>query len=377
MSDANATTKKAPRRAKAAQVADKTVNLDADAQAAADAAAADAAAQEARDAANSEKVADLTGRLSDKLHDLAESDKQSAIEARLAWVDIGGLLEEGRNLHISAKSNQVDDKAFGKWIESNGFTAIGQRPTRAAALWLYNVYTQRRGLYDLFPTESINGEPLRRSPRTLRSWVQEQLNTVFQDAYEADDSIEVAAYAEKDSRVAIGQQSMPNVYEALTAQLDNAAGLVDAARAKVEKAKPAERKAAADELLKVHEVYDAVLLRKQIFDEHTDEDRLNAFMAWRPKKHHVPFKECDVAEAAARLFTLLKTHEQFAEVYAELGALVEAQSAKVAADLGDVDSDAGDVDVQPDADADADIDADIDVDFDVDGDDDDDDAGDE
>lgn len=337
--------------------ADASVDMNAEEEEAAAAAATAAAAAAAE---REQKTQNLASRMGDTLRAMQDADKSNALEIRLGWVAIGDLLVEGRSLFMKEGSNNPDDTAFGRWIAENGFTALGNRNSRASAIWISEVYNKNRGLYDLFPTESTNGEPLRRSPRTLQTWVRDQIVQVFQDAWESDsDNIGIAADAEdKESKASVAKAAMPNVYAALTDQLELAAEARDKAREAVEKAKSsAERKKASDEFLSLSEVYDAILLRKEVFDHHSDDERLTYFASWRPKRPAVSFKDCDTATAAARLFALLSTHPQFGDVYSALGDLVQELADKVAADAGDVDADPDADDADPDADFDVEDDA--------------------
>lgn len=321
-------------------------------QANAEKAAADAAHQAELEAAAAKQAAglqDLKGRLTDELHELTSNDAQSAIDARIRWVNIGTMLNEGRNLFIKFGKNEPDDKAFGAWIEENGFTALGQRPTRAAAMWLANVYHTKEDLYALFPTESKDGEPLRRSPRTLQAWVTEQIFQVFQDAWEADsENIAVAADADKDSRAEVAKSAMPNVYAALAEQIDSATAARDAANEKLTKAKGAERDKAMREFADASDRLEALELRKAILDQHNDDERTTLFARWKPKQKSVSFKDADVEEAAARLFALLSTHDEFSAVYEALGEKVAELQAKVDADAGDVEAEGGMTDTAED-----------------------------
>ena len=309
---------------------------------AAAAAAAEAAAAEAQ---KNEKLVDLKGRLTDTIHSLKEGDKKSAEQARLDWVEIGRALNEGRALFTKTgeKGNQTDEKGFGKWLVENGFDMLGQRPTRAGAAWLANVYDFKPGLYALFPTESVDGEPLRRSPRTLQAWVREQVHAAFQDAWEMDsDGIELAADVEgtKEQKKDAAKGTMPNIYAALREQMDTATGAVEDAQAKLKAAKsPAERKTASDTFLAVSGNLDRLTTRKEILDQHNEDEMLSLFIGWRPKLAAVAFKDKEPADAAAQLFSLLKTHEKAGEVYDALGDLVDQLLAKLAADGGAVDGD--------------------------------------
>ena len=332
---------------------------------AAAAAAAEAAAAEAQ---KNEKLVDLKGRLTDTIHSLKEGDKKSAEQARLDWVEIGRALNEGRALFTKTgeKGNQTDEKGFGKWLVENGFDMLGQRPTRAGAAWLANVYDFKPGLYALFPTESVDGEPLRRSPRTLQAWVREQVHAAFQDAWEMDsDGIELAADVEgtKEQKKDAAKGTMPNIYAALREQMDTATGAVEDAQAKLKAAKsPAERKTASDTFLAVSGNMDRLQTRKAILDEHNEDEMLSLFIGWRPKLAAVAFKDKEPADAAAQLFSLLKTHEKAGEVYDALGDLVDQLLAKLAADGGAVDGEEGegegdDEPVMNDPEGDADFDA--------------------
>ena len=353
--------------ATAAPVTNDAVNMDAEDAAAKAAAKAE---EEARAAQMTAALNDLAGRMGDTLRDLKDSDAASAIDARLQWVKIGQLLREGQNLHISAKSNQVDDRAFGRWIVDNGFLALGARPARSSAMWLADVHDRKfDSLYALFPTESVDGTPLRRSPRTLQAWVRDEMYTAFQDAYEANSDLEIASTAEgdKDAKLNIAISNMPNVYDDLTERLASAKKAVDSARDTLDKAKDKNKRteatvaynAAADKL-------DAIQLRKSIFDAHDDGERANMFASWKPKHAAVAFKDCSVDDAADRLFSLLKTHKDFSAVYAALGALVEDHAAKVAANIAaavdagatDDGADVLDADIVEDGD-DGDFDGDI------------------
>ena len=336
---------------KAAKTGNTIVDMDAEAEAAQAQAAAEA---EARAAEVAEKVADVTGRMRDTLHDLTAADAASAVEARLQWVKVGRILAEARAVFTPEGSNNPSDKLFGQWIAENDFTALGHRTMRSAALWIAQVYDLKPDLYALFPTESTDGEPLRRSPRTLQAWVREKVYAAFQDAYEAAaDKIGLPSEAEKDQREAVAKASMPNIYEAVMEQLEVAAENRDKAQEKLTKAKAADRAAAAADFTSAAAVYDELILRKSVLDQHSQDELMNYFIGWKPKKVAVAFKDCSVEDAAARMFALLKTHDEFSEVYGALGVLVAELAAKLDADAGAVD-----------ADAEPDVDADFDVDFD-------------
>lgn len=348
--------------------------------------AAAAAEKEAAQAALNEKLLDLKGRIGDTIHTLKEQDSKSAIDARLAWVKVGEQLNEGRALFISEGKNEPNDKKFGDWLVANGFDLLGQRPTRAGAAWLANVFHQKPELYAEFPTESTDGEPLRRSPRTLQAWVRERIYEAFQDAYEMDgEGVAVASEADKDSRKSVAETSMPNVYSALEEQMADAEGAAEAAEKELKAAKgEGARKAASERYNGACNVCDRLEQRKRILDQHTTEELVSYFVGWKPKREAVAFKDCDPAEAAERLFGLLKTHEQFGEVYDALGDLVDALKAKVDADAaakvdeegsnlptdpeGDPDFDAeeGDYIPEDDDDDDADLGDDIDQHFEAD-----------
>lgn len=310
---------------------------------AAAAAAAAAAEAEAAMAIKQENLIDLKGRLTDTIHNLREVDKKSAEQTRLDWVEIGRMLNEGRALFTrmgEKGSNQTDEKSFGKWLVENGFDLLGQRPTRAGAAWLANVYDFKPGLYALFPTESVDGEPLRRSPRTLQAWVREQIQSAFQDAWEMDaDGIEIAADLDgtKEQKKDAAKGAMGNVYDALAEQTELAAGSVTDAETKLKAAKtPNERKAASDNYMSVCGHRDRLAVRKDILDQHDESEMLTYFIGWRPKMQAVAFKDTAPDEAAQRLFALLKQHTQPGEVYDALGDLVDALLTKVAADGGEV-----------------------------------------
>ena len=334
-------------RARKAKAADDAATIDA-----ADAARTDAvqrsvdqgdaarAEAEAREAERKERLNDLKGRMSDELAKLTESDKDSAVEARLHWVNIGNLLNEGRALFTNEGSNNVNDKAFGMWIEANGLRAIGQRPTRAAAAWLADVYNFKPELYAMFPTESENGEPLRRSPRTLKAWVQDQVHEVFQEAWEADaDGVAVASEADKDSRADVAKDSMRNVREVLAETLESAEHQRDEAHKALSKAKdPAARQKAMAEYESHARRYDDIERRVAIMDQHDEGELLDMFVKWKPRQKARGFKECSVQEAADRLFALLKTHDEFSAVYDALGVKVDELQQKVDADAGAVDA---------------------------------------
>lgn len=283
---------------------------------------------EAKDAA----LSGLRGRLVDTLDDLASADKANALEARLKWVAIGDLLKEGRAMFTKPNSNEPNDVAFGRWIESQGLSALGQRPTRAAAMWLSDVYHTKEDLYNLFPQESKNGEPLRRSPRTLRDWVRDQMHTAFQIAWEADsDNIEIAAeLSDKGEREKAAKGAMKNVYEALLEVVDSAEANVSTAREAMNKAKGAEERAKTQAAYNgACATLDEYTLLKDILDVHSADERTEYFIAWKPKMQSVSFKDADVDSAAERVFALLRTHPEFSAVYESLGALVEAEAAKV------------------------------------------------
>merc|ERR1711974_398269 len=72
------------------------------------------AAAKAEEEARNSALGDLRGRLVDTLEDLKASDKRSAEEARMAWVKVGQMLREGRNMFM--KGNNPNDVAFGRWI---------------------------------------------------------------------------------------------------------------------------------------------------------------------------------------------------------------------------------------------------------------------
>lgn len=290
--------------------------------------AAAAAEAEAKSAA----LSDLRGRLVDTLDTLASADKSSALQAREMWVSVGDLLREGRALFIKPNSNEPNDIAFGRWIEEQGFTGIGARPTRAAAIWLSEVYHTKRDLFDLFPQESKNGEPLRRSPRTLRDWVREQMNSVFQMAWEAShDAVEIAAeVSDKGEKEKTARASVKNVYDVLLEIVDSAEATVEKAGKDAAKAKSKEDRLAAQAAQNAaHDRLDELTTLKDILDVHSDSERMDYFMAWKPRIQAVPFKDTDVDTAAERVFALLRTHTQFGAVYDALGALVEAEQAKV------------------------------------------------
>lgn len=327
--------------------------------------AAAAAEAEAAEAQRQQELLDLKGRLSDTIHSLKEGDKKSAEQARLDWVGIGRMLNEGRALftRTGEKGNQTDEKGFGKWLVENGFDLLGQRPTRAGAAWLANVHDMKPGLYALFPTESVDGEPLRRSPRTLQAWVREQIYSVFQTAWERDaDNIEVVADMDGDKKAKkdAAKSVMGNVYEALRGFTESAKADAAAAQAKMTAAKtPNDRKAATDEFMAASARLDACVQRKEIMDQHNEDEMLSYFINWRPKVQAVPFKDTSADEAAAKLFALLSQHKQPGEVYDALGDLVDALLAKVAADAGEVDGAEGDDAAAPTNDPEGDADFEI------------------
>ena len=311
-----------------------------------EAAAAAAAEREAAEAQKNEQLIDLKGRLTDTIHNLREGDKKSAEQARLDWVEIGRMLNEGRALFTKGSDkggNQTDEKGFGKWLVENGFTLLGQRPTRAGAAWLANVYDMKPALYALFPTESVDGEPLRRSPRTLQAWVREQVYEAFQDAFEADrDGIEIAADIDgtKEQKKDAAKATMPNVYAALREQMDAADAQVTAKEKALKEAKtPAQRKSASDDYVAVCGHRDRLATRKEIMDQHNEGEMLSLFIGWRPKVQSVAYKDLAPEEAAARLFALLKQHGNPGAVYDSLGDMVDALLAKTAADEGAVEGD--------------------------------------
>lgn len=63
-----------------------------------DALAAKKAEDEAREAATRAALDEVKTRLADELHELTAGDKESAIQARLRWVNVGNLLIEGREI---------------------------------------------------------------------------------------------------------------------------------------------------------------------------------------------------------------------------------------------------------------------------------------
>lgn len=299
-------------------------------------AAAEAAAK-AETEANNARLQDLKGQLSDVLSDIQTADKDNAIAARLGWVKVGDLLIEGRSMFT--KGNNANDVAFGRWIADQGLTALGQRPTRAAAIWLAETHNKNPDLYALFPTESRNGDPLRRSPRTLKDWVREQVNAVFQIAYEAagGDIAIASEQAEQKDREATARDAMPNVFDSLAEVIDAADAAVGKASDDLKAAKGAEARAkASEDFSRKSDVLETYQGYKDVLDAVTDDDRLSYFMAWKPKVASVSFKDCTPEEAAERLFALLKSHEQFSAVYEALGVMVEAAQAKVDADAAAV-----------------------------------------
>ena len=332
-------------KARAAQAAPLNDDDAAASAAAFEAAEAAKAEKEAAEAAKSSALLDLKGRIADTLHSLKEGDKRSAEQARLDWVEIGRALNDGRALFTKQgeKGNQTDEKGFGKWLVEQGFNLLGQRPTRAGAAWLANVYDFKPGLYALFPTESVDGEPLRRSPRTLQAWVREQVYAAFQDAWEIDgDNIEIAADVDgnKEQKSLAAKSTMPNVYSALSEQAADAERSVEMADAKLKEAKTAAaRTQAADGYMRACDHRDRLATRKAIMDQHNESEMLSFFIGWRPKVEPVSFKDSDVAAAADRLFSLLKQHPQAGEVYDALGDLIDKALAKVAEDEGEVSDD--------------------------------------
>lgn len=323
----------------------------------------------ARQAELKEKADNLRGKLQDQLDVLAQSDTNSAIEARLLWVNIGGLLREGRELFMVPGKNTYDFKAFGKWIEENNFTALGQRALRSAALWLADVHDMKPDLYALFPTESVSGEPLRRSPRTLQAWVRDNIYDAFQDAHEADAGMPVASKAEKDSQPGVAKQAMTNVYAALAEQMASAAHVLEKAQADLSKAKKeADRRKAFPAFNDAAARVADLERRKAIMEQHTTEELADFFVGWKPRAKSVAFKDVSPDEAADRLFALLKTHPEMAAVYDGLGDRMQELLDQLNADKGavdesglsDPDADADPSDVSEDADMDADMDMDED-----------------
>ena len=261
--------------------------------------AAAAAEAEAAAEARKESLLDLKGRLDDTIHDLKANDKASAEAARLSWVKVGNLLIEGQQMFL--KGNEVNDQEFGRWIVAEKLDTIGQRPTRAAAVWLSKVYNEKPDLYALFPTESQNGEPLRRSPRTLKDWVRDRMNEVFQLAYDkAEDDLAVPSDAGKDkaARKPVAEAGIGNVYDVLTAEIDASEANVEKLAEAMKTAKKDARGKAMDAYSEARDRHDRLEQAKAIMDCHTTEERVDAFMSWRPKVQSVPFKECDVQEAA-------------------------------------------------------------------------------
>ena len=304
-------------RAAKAETAEQAFEAE---QKAAEKAAAEAEA--ARIAAEQEAERnELRKALSDATEDLANADKASAIDARLKWVRIGQLLINGQHAFIVPGGNTLNDKAYGKWLADQGFSMLGSRPTRAGAIWLAKVYNDKPELYDMFPTVPKGDEPLRRSPRTLQAWVRDQVCDVFQMAYEADaDGVQEPA-GTKEAKYNAAIASMPNVYGVLNEAIDAATSLV-----------------AVKALAAAEEAQQALLDKQAILNLHTDEERLDLFARWTPKKPATAFKDASPDVAAEKLFSLLKTHEQFSEVYAALGLLVDELVRKVAANEGEADA---------------------------------------
>lgn len=335
MAKAATTTGKKAASNKTAQ-ADAAASAEDEEAAAAEKAQADAAEKEAKDAA----LLDLRGRMTDTLTALTEADTESAIEARAKWVEIGDLLREGRNLFTKPGKNEPNDVAFGRWIEREGFKALGARPTRAAAIWLSETFHLNRSLYDLFPTESKNGEPLRRSPRTLKDWVRDQAYHAFQVAWEEDsDGVQVASEMDdKAARADIAKESMPNVFDVMDTIIGKAEDDVATKQKALNAAKKAEdQQKAFDAYRAACDHRDEATNVKDVVSAIAQEDLLSLFVGWKPKVAAVAFKDTDIDDAAQRIFVMLKGHAEFGAVYDRLGELVSAHQSKLAADAKAVD----------------------------------------
>lgn len=308
-----------------------------------------------------EHLTDFGGELKDSLDTLTNLDSSSAIEARLQWVKIGNLLNEGEALFMSAESNKLSDKLYGQWLKAEGHTQLGSRATRAAAKWLATVHDTNPDMYALFPTVSENGVPLRRSPQTLQSWIREQayasFNAAFQSAGEDEAGIDAVSHMEdKNDKQKAAKAGMPNVLDVLDSTVAKAEGVYSAAlevcqanadpknkiKASVQKTDTAILAVASSELDKLH-------LSRDILKAMDADARVSLFMGWKPTIPAIPFAELTVAEAARKVFETLvsKYHKPQALVDA-LGVLVAEAAAKVAADdaaaAGEVvDDETGDV----------------------------------
>jgi len=333
-------TKEATARAAKATSAEEAFEAE---EKAAAKAAEEKAAEELAKAQEAERDT-LRKALGDAVEDLESADKASAIDARLKWVRIGQLLIDGQHAFLTPGGNTYNEKAYGKWLADQGFTALGARPTRAGAIWLAKVYNEKPSLYDMFPTVSKDGEPLRRSPRTLQAWVREQVYTVFQMAYEADADGVQEPSGTKEAKYDTAIASMPNVYGVLDESIEAATRLVAVKAEGLAKAKGEARMAAVKELASAEEAQQDLLDKRDILNQHTDAERLDLFARWTPKKPAVAFKDADPETAAEKLFALLKTHDEFSAVYAALGVLVADLEKKIEADEGAADAEGEDGD---------------------------------
>tara|TARA_R110000765_G_scaffold246297_1_gene348386 strand:+ start:35 stop:1165 length:1131 start_codon:yes stop_codon:yes gene_type:complete len=362
----------APTTATTDATASTDVKMTPEEQAIADATAL--AAKEARE----EQLAEFGGKLSDQIETLQAADQSSALEAREMWVGVGDLLLEGEALFISEGSNGVNDKAYGQWLKSEGLTALGARPTRSAAKWLAETHRNNPELWALFPTESKNGQALRRSPQTLYSWVRENAYNAFNAAIDrlddsgADDGEIFPAKELKDkaAKQEAAKKSMPNIFEVAKLRVGETAAHAEAElkamhavldpKAKSKPSVQAKAQAAAEG---ASDMADAAELELSILSTLPSEKLSDLFIGWTPKVAALAFSDRAVRDAAQFVFDgFIKKHPKPVELIDAIADLVEAMLNKVDADGGDVEEEE-DV-VSTDEDYTVDDGADDDFDFD-------------
>lgn len=385
---AQANTTKAPKRrtrkAKAAPAPAPVADDNTDAPIV-DTDANDPVLQKQIEAEQEAKLLDLRSRLKDTFDNITTMDKESAIAARLEWVKVGDILKDGEGLFLKTDkegnpTNETNQVKYGQWLKDQGMTALGQRPTRAAAKWLSDVYHTNPDLWALFPTESDGATALRRSPRTLKQWVYDNLTAAFNMTYadgEVDDEGNsmlqpVADYDDKDKKLVEASNSTPRVLEHMQAAATMAeTALQDAQKAYTDAKKPADRSAAAKVVEEKADACDKVRLILDTLEAVNMSEVTSHFMNWKPKKQTVAFPDMEVKEAASYLMaTFISKHDKSVDIVDELAAMVADMMANLAADAGDVvDDDAGDVadDAASDASDDTPDDSDLDdEDFDFD-----------
>lgn len=359
MANAPKTARKRPatgKRTKASTQADNIADEAADAAAVAAKAAEDAAAKEKADAAKAE----LLKAISVDVEAIRVTDSKGVLETRERWAHMGGLLREGKALFTVKGSNECNDKEYGAWLKGAGYTELGQRAVRAAAIKLSEIKDLNPDLYNLIPTEKTAVSPkVLRTPRAVEGWIRDQVYIAFNLAKENASLEPVKGLKEVNEEgkevsvntsnlLEMAQARLPVVEEVLDDTLERRKEAVAEfngaafAKCKNEAEKTAYREneeAAANNL---QEIETAIA----VFNANTSEAIASYFVNWKPREAPKKFEEKTVDEAADTVVALVATHPQAKTVLdvakINLDHKLRDKLTRAAADDGDVDPDADD-----------------------------------